>query len=298
MRFGQLQLTDPYYNLEFMIAIRRDWKKFQIVFICMQAIIIFFAAHFVLSAKEEEGFFEIFTVEGFTSQFILHLFFLAALAFALAYINKKEMDRFYTTGKKRLLLYLLKALLAPIVVTFLFAFCYLRYHDVSFDIKTYINQLWPFFVGFFAFINVLLLLKFLLKKLMFSDVWLSSTALQEAIKADTVLEVSIDRKKELLPVADIGLYVREGRSVAVYLTNGKRGLASASVAELKEKLAHIPFFFATGSWIVNFSVIEQVVDGQSIRSKELLLKFPNKNKLIVPKERVREFTDWYNKLAY
>lgn len=283
-----------------MHATRKEWKIFQCVFIVIQALVIFFTAHFVLSANEEEGFFEIFTVKNFLPQFFVQVLGLSLLAIALEWMNKKAIERFYGEGawKRKALIYVFKALLLPVVFTFIFAYFYFSHFRVSFDVTTYMNQLWPFFLGFFAFINVLLLLKLLLEKVMFSKQSVASSTRDADGANDIRIEVSINRKKEMVRLNDIGLCVREDRNVAVYLLNGRSGFSAESIASIKARVGNDPKVFATGSWLVHSSFVADIKDGQSIRSKELLVKIPIESKLIIPKERVSEFTAWYDSNRY
>lgn len=267
----------------------QDWKFFNYVFTALQAVLVLFGAHFVLSVQEPEGFFEIFTVKGFVSQFIFHVVLLALVVLLLNWITAREMKRFYSTRWRRVVVYFLKTVLIPIVLAIPFAYLYLTFFGKGFDLYTYINDLWPFLLFFFLFVNVLLLMRYLLKSLL-------SQKEEKTVPDDetpVLLELYNNGTKSIVERGEVALCAREDRTVWVYLKDGSAFTSRESIVRLKDKLAADADFFATGSWIVAHDVIKEIDEGPSVRSKKLILKFPYSGILIVPKDTVSRFMQWW-----
>lgn len=265
-----------------------DWKFFNYVFAILQAVLVFFAAHFVLSVQEPEGFFEIFTVKGFVPQFIFHLLLLALVVVLLNWVTAREMNRFYSTRWRRVLVYLLKTVLIPIILAFPFAYLYLTVLGKQFDLYAYINDLWPFLLFFFLFVNVLLLLRYLLRSLLLPKTEKVVLDAEEPV----LLEIYSDGIRSEVDRKDVALCVREVRKVWIYLKDGSAFTSQESIVQLKDKLTDEANFFATGSWIVARDVVADIDDGPSVRSKKLILTFPYSGILILPKYTVSRFNEW------
>lgn len=267
----------------------QDWKFFNYVFNILQVVLVFFAAHFILSAQEPEGFFEIFTVKGFIPQFVFHLFLLTIVVLLLNWITIREMERFYSTRWRRVCDYFLKTLLVPIGLAFPFAYFYLAFFGKEFDLYAYVNDLWPFLLFFFLFINVLMLMRYILKSLLLEK----DRKIESIEEIPLPLEVYSGGIKSVVDQTKVALCVREDRTIWIYLKDGRAFTSRESIVRLKDQLVTDKNFFATGSWIVAHDVISGIDEGPSVRSKKLLLTFHYKGVLIVPKDTVSRFMKWW-----
>lgn len=275
------------------------------------------AAHIVLWYGEPEGFLEIITVPGFIPQYIVNavaFFALFWLTSRMLHYRRPRMSQF-RTSKKTWLLFLLRGLFLPTVLTMLFGAAYYAWHGVPFSLVDYNKVVLPIVVG--ALIIVLgvevciftleavtvVLRAFRINRIKRENIEralaASGVAEAEASFAEEAIIVNTFRHKKRVEreLQKFRLFdIVGGRPKAFDHQGADYNLEIKSLRKIKELLVDDPRFFATGSWIVRYDAIDHVKDGET-RTKNIYLKKPFSSYLRLNKEYIRVFQEWQDQVA-
>lgn len=280
------------------------------------------ATHILMWYGEPEGFFEIMAEDGFIEQYILNavaLFLLFWFTNWLLHYRRPRISRF-RINRKVWYMVVLKGLVVPICLTIMFGLWYYTYHDVPFSIVDYSKVVLPIVVVFvilvlilegcfFALGGIVVLSRALRMSrnrkrniqltrhrsdLSGGDVISVGTEITEQQGREIKVVRAFRNKREYeMVLQDFLLFDVLGRRVKAYDAEGNDyNLEVRSLSRAKELLGEDPLFFATGSWIVRYDLIERVAKGEK-RILMIHLKLPFKSFLKLNKSYVRDFLDWY-----
>lgn len=301
-----------------------NWKLFNLVFWTVNILLVLLVAHFILWNGEPEGYFEIFLAEGFVAQYLVNVGGLFLLIFLMDRISYQSpvTERHTHVPWQKLGRYFTKAFLLPLFLAFPFSYFYFVGFGGHWQWQVYLQRVVPILLLFVLFVNLVLLLRYLL--LLLSVVqervqvrWKVYRYTQISVEviqgkessaagrtdlpmvpdsedknvAERSIKVYHHRNEEEVPLEKIVCACIEDRSVRVYLQDKKVCRYPESLSRLTESLHGDPRFFATGSWIINGHYVHEVRDTLT-RKKYVYLRFPFEMHFSLPKERVSEFRQW------
>ena len=125
----------------------------------------------------------------------------------------------------------------------------------------------------------------------FEDLSMALANIQKNYK--TRFMVKIGEKLRSYKAEDISLFYAEGRDVFLLLQEGNRYIIDYKMEELKDLLNPKQFYRISRSFIVNINAINDVVVHSNSRLKVVLSQKIDKE-LIVSREKVGSFKDWFN----
>lgn len=288
-----------------------SWKRFNGIFWSLNAVVILLSAHLLLWHGEPEGFFEIFQVEGYMAQYLVHVGAFSVLIMVVDRLHLIELRRHHVAGSRRRAgwFYFVKVFVVPALLALPFAYGYFWWFGAPLDLAIYLQRVFPFFLFFLLLANAVLFLRYLLRRLvllqqakrpvhvrMVTNISLTvpdpKRTPELANSEDRILEIFYKRKRIEVPLGQIVCAYAEKGSIKVNLRDGKTGRYPYSLVKLKAFVGDDDRFFSTGTWIVNGQDIEAIKDTYS-RLKHIHLKVPFEDVLSLPKEKVSEFRQWY-----
>ncbi|RZF60244.1 hypothetical protein [Sphingobacterium corticibacterium] len=292
------------------------------ILIGIRVFIALLTSHILRWYGEPEGFFEIMAEEGFIEQYLLNaaaLFVLFWFTNWLLHYQKPRLSRVRMSRKDRYM-FLLKGLVLPICLSVIFGLWYYTHHDVPFSVVDYGKVVLPIVVVSLVTVLVLEGCFFALE-----GIAVLSRALRISRKGKRQIQLTrhrsdfpnvevVSRKKDVreqqareleivkafrnkreygMVLQDFLLFDIVDRRVKAYDEDGNDyNFEFRALSRAKELLADNPLFFATGSWIVRYDLIEHFAKGEK-RTLIIHLKAPFNSFLTLNKTQIKDFLDWY-----